>query len=68
MTETVDVRTVGWNNPDCCYQVVADDPYQDDDGHWHSDYKWVEKLYCNLERVNVKTDYCTRCGKNLRYP
>lgn len=68
MSEVVDVRTVGWNNPDCAYRVMVNDPYQDWDGDWHDDYKWEDKLHCEHVTVNAKQDYCKTCGKTLVYP
>jgi len=68
MTDTVDVRTVGWNNPECCYQVAADEGYEDDEGEWHSDPQLRDELYCSIDTVNAKMDYCHRCDKYLVYP
>ena len=67
MTETVDVRTVGWDTP-CEYRVEVDDSYEDEDGHKIQDYKWESKLHCDIITINAKTDYCKHCNKNLRYP
>lgn len=68
MTETVDVRTVGWNNPDCCYRVMVDDSYEDWDGNKCEDWKWEDRQHCEITTINAKTDYCKYCNKNLRYP
>jgi hypothetical protein len=67
MSETVDVRTVGWNT-DCEYQVRVDDSYEDDSGQTIPDYKWESRLKCQMVTVNAKLDYCKTCGKNLLYP
>lgn len=68
MADTVDVRTKGWNNPDCCYRVEIDDSYKDDDGHWHHAVDWEDRLHCEITTINAKTDYCKYCNKNLVYP
>lgn len=68
MTETVDVRTRGWNNPECCYQVWVDDSYEDDDGYWHSSGSWENKLKCECITLDAKHDKCKRCGLILEYP
>lgn len=63
----VDVRTVGWRT-DCEYQEMVDDNYQDDSGAVIEDFKWESRLHCNMTTINAKMDYCTTCGKYLRYP
>ena len=68
MSKTVDVRTCGWNNPDCVGRQWVDDSYEDDDGHWHASGYWDDKLLCESVAVNAKTDHCKRCGKTLVYP
>jgi hypothetical protein len=68
MTETIDVHTVGWNNPECCDRRWVDNSYEDDEGHWHSDGDWKDRLLCEIQTIDAKTDYCKRCNKNLRYP
>lgn len=67
MTETVDVRTVGWNTP-CEYRIEVDDSYYNDDGERVFATDWESRLHCRTETVNAKTDYCRYCNKYLRYP
>lgn len=68
MSETVDVRTVGWRNPDCEYRVMVDNGYTDWDGDWHESWEWEDKLRCEHKTINAKHDYCKTCGKTLVYP
>lgn len=68
MSETVDVRTCGWNNPDCVGRRWVDDSYEDDDGNLQPSGYWDDKLLCETTMVDAKTDHCKRCNKLLRYP
>lgn len=67
MSETVDVRTVGWGTS-CEYTIPVEHMYEDDSGDPRFYTEYESRLRCQMEMVNPKLDKCKTCGKLLRYP